>query len=212
MATPLNDYTEEQIQSIHTCYTNPVHFISNYCLVNTPTRGHLLMNPTDKQIQLINTLNDRSSCHAIHVDRQEGKTSASLAYLLWCVIFKVNTNCVFVSIKKSNSDDSRYTFMSMYDMLPECLKLQITRKTPSTIEFENGSRIFFTSTNKILNGCLRGSTISLCILDEFYFYQKPEDLLDVIMPNTFSNGSCKIVSSENPHKSIPVSGFKHIML
>ena len=143
--------TPERIKEIIRCKTDCHYFIETYCKIKTrdknPITG-LRINPFKlrkyqaEQVDLY--LKHRFV--ALAYPRRSGKTSGTVAYFAWCMLFE----CNFTIICLANRDESAMEIIEqvklMFKELPFWLQQGVIKMTDHKFKLENGSNIIAQAT------------------------------------------------------------------
>lgn len=161
----MNTFETEELKKCADPVTGPAYFIKNYFYIQHPTKGSILLDPYDYQIELIDSyIENRFSINLIA--RQLGKTSTSAGYLLWSAMFKSYQNILVGGNKLATAKEILSRILYGYDHCPDFLKAKLTTRNKMTLEFDNSSRIL---TQAVSECFAHGWSISLLYLDEFAF-------------------------------------------
>ena len=82
---PVVDWNATKILAIMTCRDDPIYFIENYVKVQHPVHGLIPLELFEYQKEYVRTLHTNDSIIS-KMGRQMGKTSVTLAYMLWAAI------------------------------------------------------------------------------------------------------------------------------
>lgn len=161
----------------------PTYFLNNYITIQDSARSSFVLEARDYQNSMVEAmhLNRRS---LLPVARQIGTSTIICAYALWCAIFNDYQNIVVMDISSIMAQENkRGKFDLMYEGLPDWMKqhAKITRNNRDSVEFSNGSRIFFALPSVY---SLRGMTINKLFLNGFDYYKEDvqHDILSSITP------------------------------
>ena len=80
-------YTEEQVAEIIKCTEDPVYFIKTYVKIVNVDRGLINFEMWPFQEDMVRTFHDNRFCIA-KMPRQVGKTTTTVGYMLWSVLFQ----------------------------------------------------------------------------------------------------------------------------
>jgi hypothetical protein len=127
--------------------------------------------------------------------RQVGKTTTSVAYLLWLTLFTDTQNIAVLANKGSLARDILAKYQLAYENLPMWLQQGIVTWNKGNVELENGSKIIAASTS---SSAIRGGAFNVVFLDEFAF-------VPANIANEFFNSVYPVISSGKSTKIIIVS-------
>lgn len=195
-----NTFTQEQIDELVKCSTDPMHFLAKYIKVQHPTKGPTGMDFNERPYleQLINETHSKGNVIVKH-PRQAGVSHTMSAYMLWNALFKPNQCLLLGSPTHAQAVDMKSRVQFMYDTLPSWLRAGIKFSNRQGMEFDNGSQLVFSGTNEHF---AKGRSYSLAYLDSFA-YVKPaiqSETLQSIVPCLSTGGKLIIASTPNTTK------------
>ena len=194
-------FTEEQAQEFIKCAADPVHFIKNYVKIVNVDHGLVPFNMWSFQEDMVRDFhaNRFSICK---MPRQVGKTTTTVGYMLWSVLFQEEYNIAILANKGQLAQEILSRVQKAYEYLPLWLQQGIITWNKRNIELENGSKIYAYATS---SAGVRGGTYNLIFLDEFAFV--PKNMADEFFTSTYP-----VISSGKTSKVIIVStpcGLNH---
>ena len=194
-------YTEEQVKEIIKCSEDPVYFIRNYVKIVNVDLGLVPFNMWPFQEDMVRDFHDNrfSICK---MPRQVGKTTTTVGYMLWCVLFQEEYTIAILANKGALAQEILSRLQKAYEYLPLWLQQGIIVWNKRNIELENGSKIFAYATSA---AGVRGGSYNLIFLDEFAFV--PKNMADDFFTSTYP-----VISSGKTTKVIIVStpfGLNH---
>ncbi len=194
-------FTEEEAQEFIKCASDPVYFIKTYVKIVNVDSGLIPFNMWDFQEEMVRDFhaNRFSICK---MPRQVGKTTTTVGYMLWCVLFQEEYNIAILANKGQLAQEILSRIQKAYEYLPLWLQQGIITWNKRNIELENGSKIYAYATSA---AGVRGGTYNLIFLDEFAFV--PKNMADEFFTSTYP-----VISSGQTSKVIIVStpcGLNH---
>ena len=194
-------FTEEQAKEFIRCSEDPVYFIKTYVKIVNVDHGLVPFNMWSFQEDMVRDFhaNRFSICK---MPRQVGKTTTTVGYMLWCVLFQEEYNIAILANKGQLAQEILSRVQKAYEYLPLWLQQGIITWNKRNIELENGSKIFAYATSA---AGVRGGTYNLIFLDEFAFV--PKNMADEFFTSTYP-----VISSGQTSKVIIVStpcGLNH---
>ena len=192
------------INQIETLYNNPVNFI-NQC-INHPSLGELIdFKLLPFQEEMVNKFhhNKMNICSS---ERQTGKSSTPLYYLLYRLIFNESSNIFIGSSKRETAINLLERLKTAYSNIDNLYYNQFLLSLPKVVtsnkqhfELDNGSKIM---ASNISHCSIRGQTFSDIFLDEFALvpYKDAKDFMDVLYPITYATKTTKLIitSTKSP--------------
>ena len=187
-------YTEEQVKEIIKCTEDPVYFIKKYVRIVNVDLGLIPFDMWDFQEKMVQDFHQNRFC-ICKMPRQVGKTTTTVGYMLWCVLFQDDYVVGILANKGSLARDILSKIQKAYEYLPLWLQQGIIVWNKGNIELENGSKIFAYATSA---AGVRGGSFNLIFLDEFAFV--PHNMATEFFTSTYP-----VISSGKTSKVIIVS-------
>jgi hypothetical protein len=155
-------YTEEQILEVAKCVEDPVYFIDNYCYIVTLDHGIQPFKLYDCQKEKIKLIHNNRKVILME-GRQQGKTTAAAAYILWYTLFQDSKTVAVLANKASTAREIMSRYQLMFEHLPPWMQQGIKTWNKGDIELENGSIVFTAATTA---AGIRGKSVNLLYIDE----------------------------------------------
>jgi hypothetical protein len=187
-------YTQEEVDEYIRCSKDPVYFAEKYIKIVNVDRGLMPFEMWDFQKEMIRTYHE-SRFSITKCPRQVGKTTTSVAYLLWVTLFQDSQNIAVLANKGSLARDILAKYQLAYENLPMWLQQGVITWNKGNVELENGSKIIAASTS---SSAVRGGAFNIVFLDEFAF-------VPANIANEFFNSVYPVISSGKTTKIIIVS-------
>lgn len=157
------EFTKEQIDEYLKCAEDPIYFIKNYMKIISLDKGIINFEMYDYQEELITTfIGNRRT--VVRSSRQSGKTTTTVAFMLWMTIFNEHYSIAITANKKSLAIEILSRYQLAYESLPMWLQQGVVIWNKGSVELENGSKILAAATSA---SAIRGGTFNCCVLDEF---------------------------------------------
>jgi len=190
-------YTEEQVAEIIKCTENPVYFIRNYVKIVNVDHGLVPFDMWPFQEEMVNTFHNNRFCIA-KMPRQVGKTTTTVGYMLWSVLFNPDYTIGILANKGSLAREILDRLTKAYEYLPVWLQQGVLVWNKGNIELENGSKIFAYATSA--DG-VRGGSYNLIFLDEFAFvpHNMAQDFFQSTYPVISSGQTTKVIIVSTPN-------------
>ena len=189
-------YTEDQIKEVIKCAEDPIYFIENYVKIVTVDEGLVQFKLWDFQKNLIhNIVNNRFTIAKL--PRQVGKSTTTVSYLLWVVLFQPQQSIAILANKSKTAMSILGRLQTAYEHIPHWMQQGIKAWNKGNIELENGSKIIAASTTE---DSVRGDTYNIIFLDEFAFvpHNVAEEFITSVYPTITSGKSSKIIIVSTP--------------
>jgi hypothetical protein len=190
-------YTEEQAVEIAKCIEDPVYFIKTYVKIVNVDKGLVPFDMWSFQEDMVKSFHENrfSICK---MPRQVGKTTTTVGYMLWCVLFQDEYNIAILANKGQLAQEILSRIQKAYEYLPLWLQQGIIVWNKRNIELENGSKIFAYATS---SAGVRGGSYNLIFLDEFAFVQHnmAQDFFQSTYPVISSGQTTKVIIVSTPN-------------
>jgi hypothetical protein len=191
------EYTKEQIDEYVKCASDPVYFAKNYIKIVNVDEGLINFAMWGFQEEMIRLF--ASNRFVItKCPRQVGKTTTTVAYMLWATIFTDTQNCAVLANKGSLARDILSKYQLAYENLPMWLQQGVLTWNKGNVELENGSKIIAASTS---SSAIRGGSFNIVFLDEFAFVPNniAEEFFNSVYPVISSGKKTKIIIVSTPN-------------
>ena len=154
----MNNY---EIKEYIKCRDDIEYFFYNYITIENPER-HYTPSYNQNQNNFFHITNIKEKSY-FDCGRQIGSTTAGLVKALHTAIFKDYQRIVYFSHKNDYSKILNSKLIFMIQNLPDFLKPAVKVYSQNVMEFENNSKILFTS-NIII---IKGMSINLMVFDNY---------------------------------------------
>jgi hypothetical protein len=191
------EYTQEQVDEYIKCAKDPVYFAKHYIKIVNVDEGLINFKMWPFQEQMLQ-LFARDRFVITKCPRQVGKTTTTVAYMLWLTIFTDSQNVAVLANKGSLARDILAKYQLAYENLPMWLQQGIVTWNKGNVELENGSKIVAASTS---SSAIRGGAFNLVFLDEFAFVPNniAEEFFNSVYPVISSGKKTKIIIVSTPN-------------
>jgi hypothetical protein len=195
------NFTKEQIEEYIKCSEDPEYFILNYCYIETLDHGLVLFNLYDCQKKKIRVLNENRKVIVME-GRQQGKTTTSVAYILWYTVFQSHKNVAILANKASTARGILSRYQLMYENLPKWMQQGVVNWNKGDVELENGSKIFTAATTA---AGIRSQSVNLLYIDEAAIIPNSvaEQFFTSVYPVVSAGQTTKIIITSTPY------GYNH---
>jgi hypothetical protein len=191
------EYTEEQVAEYIKCSKDPIYFAKNYIKIVNVDEGLINFKMWKFQEQMLKLF--ASNRFVItKCPRQVGKTTTTVAYMLWATIFTDQQNCAVLANKGQLARDILAKYQLAYENLPMWLQQGVVTWNKGNVELENGSKIIAASTS---SSAIRGGSFNIVFLDEFAFVPTniAEEFFNSVYPVISSGKKTKIIIVSTPN-------------
>jgi hypothetical protein len=191
------EYTQEQVDEYIRCAKDPVYFAKHYVKIVNVDEGLINFKMWPFQEKMLNLFKDNRFV-ITKCPRQVGKTTTTVAYMLWATIFTDSQNCAVLANKGSLARDILAKYQLAYENLPMWLQQGIVTWNKGNVELENGSKIVAASTS---SSAIRGGSFNIVFLDEFAFVPNniAEEFFNSVYPVISSGKKTKIIIVSTPN-------------
>jgi len=191
------EYTQEQVDEYIKCAKDPVYFAENYIKIVNVDQGLMKFKMWPFQKEMIRVYH-KNRFSITKCPRQVGKTTTSVAYLLWLTLFSDTQNVAVLANKGSLARDILAKYQLAYENLPMFLQQGVMVWNKGNVELENGSKIIAASTS---SSAIRGGAFNCVFLDEFAFVPNniAEEFFNSVYPVISSGKTTKIIIVSTPN-------------
>lgn len=190
-------FTKEQIEERIKCMRDPIYFIERYMKIVHVDRGLVPFDLYKFQKDLLGSyINNRFTIAKL--PRQVGKSTVTIAYILWTALFGPMQNIAILANKASTSRDILAKLQLAYEHIPLWMQQGVVSWNKGSIELENGSKVIAAAT---ASSAARGSTYNIIFLDEFAFVPKniAEEFITSVYPTISSGKTTKVIMVSTPN-------------
>lgn len=190
-------FTKEQIKERIKCMKDPIYFIQKYMKIVHVDRGLVPFDLYDFQKDLLRSyINNRFTIAKL--PRQVGKSTVTIGYILWTVLFGPMQNIAILANKASTARDILAKLQLAYEHIPLWMQQGIMSWNKGSIELENGSKVIAAAT---ASSSARGNTYNVIFLDEFAFVPKniAEEFITSVYPTISSGKTTKVIMVSTPN-------------
>ncbi len=212
-------YSKEQLEEVIKCSEDPLYFIEKYCKIISLDKGLIPFKMWDFQKDFITHLWKERKVISM-MGRQQSKTTCTAAYITWHVIFNEQQTVALLSYKMAGAKEVLSRIKTMYENLPMFLQVGVTEWNKTSIELENGSKVFAAATSP---NAVTGKSLNLVYLDEYAVVSNnvAEDFNTSVWPTLSTGETTKLFVSSTPRgrnhffklwkeAESGVNGFKHV--
>jgi len=158
------NFTQEQVDEYIKCSRDPIYF-AKYIKIITLDEGVTDFKMYDFQQDMIRTFhNNRFTI--MKCPRQVGKTTTTVAYLLWTILFQDAQSIAVLANRGETARGILGKLQLAYENLPMWLQQGVVEWNKGRVELENGSVIIASSTS---SSAARSGSFNIVFLDEFAF-------------------------------------------
>jgi hypothetical protein len=195
-ANTKHEFSGNQIEEFINCSRDPVYFANNYIKIVTLDHGLQPFTMYPFQKNMLRSFHD-NRFNICKLPRQSGKSTTVVSYLLHYAIFNDNVNVAILANKANTARDLLARLQTGYENLPRWLQQGILSWNKGSLELENGSKIFASSTSA---SSVRGGTYNIIFLDEFAFVpnQVADNFFSSVYPTITSGSSSKVIVVSTP--------------
>lgn len=190
-------FTKEQIEERIKCLQDPIYFVEKYMKIVHVDRGLVPFDLYAFQKNLMTSyINNRFTIAKL--PRQVGKSTVTIGYILWTVLFGPMQNIAILANKASTARDILGKLQLAYEHIPLWMQQGIISWNKGSIELENGSKVI---ANATASSAARGSTYNIIFLDEFAFVPKniAEEFITSVYPTISSGKTTKVIMVSTPN-------------
>ncbi len=189
--------TREQVDQYILCSEDPIYFAENFYKLVHVDKGLITPQLYPYQKNLIMSYhNDRKV--VINACRQSGKTSATVAYLLWFILFNKDKTVGILANKEKTAREILSRIKLAYEQLPLWIQQGVRIWNKGDIEVENGCKILASSTS---SSAIRGFSLSMLYIDEYGFVPAniADEFFSSVYPTISGGTTTKLLVSSTPN-------------
>ena len=190
------EYNPEQLREYKKCMEDPIYFAETYVKIMSVDFGEIPFSLYGFQRDMIKAFRELrfSICK---LPRQCGKSTTSVAFILWYILFNQGKNVGILANKGELAQELLGRLQLAYEGLPFWLQQGVSVYNKRSISLENGSKILATSSS---GSAARGMSFSLIFLDEFAFVppHDAEDFFRSVYPTISSGADTKMIVVSTP--------------
>ena len=149
------------------------------------------------QKKLITTISDNRNV-IVKTGRQVGKSTTTLGWLLHYVLFNQSKTVGILANKAATARELLGRIQIAYQHLPKFLQQGLKEWNKGSLELENVSKIFASSTS---SSAIRGFSFSCILLDEFAHVQRhiADEFIRSVYPTISSGKETKVIIVSTPN-------------
>lgn len=156
------ELSAKHIKEYKRCMKDPVYFAEHYIKIVHVDKGLIPIKLYDYQKRILqelknNRFNILLSC------RQSGKTTTTVCFLLWFVLFHADKRCAILANKGATARQIVGRIELAYMNLPKWLQQGVSDWNKGSFGLENGSSIMSAATS---SDSVRGESFSVVFVDE----------------------------------------------
>jgi len=193
----VHQYTKEELQEYIKCAQDIEYFARNYVKIVNVDRGLMNFDMWDFQAKMLHTFKDNRFA-ICKLPRQVGKSTTSVTYILWLILFNDQQNVAILANKGALARDLLAKIQLAYEHLPMWLQQGVLTWNKGNIELENGSKVIAAATS---SSAIRGGSFNLIFLDEFAFVPRnlADEFFSSVYPTISSGSTTKIIIVSTPN-------------
>jgi len=190
------NYTQEQFDEYVKCSKDVLYF-AKYVKIITLDHGLVNINLYDFQKTMLQTF-DENRFVILKCPRQSSKTTTSVIYMLWCILFQDSYNIALLANRGKTARDILARLQLAYENLPIWLQQGVLEWNKGHIELENGSKITADSTS---SSAARSGSYNCVLLDEFAFVPSniASEFMTSVYPVITAGTKTKIIIVSTPN-------------
>ena len=190
-------YSEDEAKEILKCSEDPIYFIKKYVKIVNVDLGIVDFDMWPFQEDMVDGFH-KNRFSICKMPRQVGKTTTTVGYMLWAVLFNPDYTIGILANKGQLAREILGRLQRAYEYLPLWLQQGIITWNKGNIELENGSKIYAYATS---NSGVRGGTYNLIFLDEFAFvpHNMAQEFFTATYPVISSGKTTKVIIVSTPN-------------
>lgn len=177
------------------CAQDVTYFAENYCYIRHPSKGSMLIPLRPEQREVLTMWGDGQDTISLKA-RQIGWSTIVCIFVMWMAMFRPESYIVLLSRKQDEARGLIEKCRFIYERFPEAFynRVERTNRSVDSIKLSNDTIIESLPSRK---DPARGKSNSLIVLDEWAFYENPEEAWASIEPTMDVGGQCIALSTAN---------------
>jgi hypothetical protein len=190
-------YTQDMVNELVKCYNDPVYFIKKYVKIVNVDKGVIPFELYPYEERYVRTMHENRFV-ICKFPRQTGKSTTTIAYFLWYILFNDNVKVAILANKGDTAQELMSRLQFAYEFLPFWIQQGVLVWNKRSVELENGSKIRAAATS---SSGVRGDTFNIIFLDEFAHIDPPslaEEFFTSVYPTIASGKTTKVFIVSTP--------------
>ncbi len=190
-------YSQDMIDEMTRCAQDPVYFIKKYVKIVNVDHGIIPFELYPYEERYVRTMHENRFV-ICKFPRQSGKSTTTIAYFLWYIIFNENVKVAILANKGETAQELMSRLQFAYEFLPFWIQQGVKIWNKRSVELENGSKIRAAATS---SSGVRGDTFNIIFLDEFAHIDPPslaEQFFTSVYPTIASGKTTKVFIVSTP--------------
>ncbi|MAH44103.1 terminase [archaeon] len=189
------EYTPFMVEEYIKCSRDVKYFCNNYFKIINIDEGLIPFDTYTYQDDMLDSMaNNRFTIMA--TARQTGKSTTTVAYLLWYILFTPDKTVALLANKGETAREILGKVRLAYQNLPKWLQQGISEWNKGSMELENNSRIIAAATS---SDAIRGYSINILFIDETAFIDNWDAFFTSVFPTVSSGKTTKIILVSTPN-------------
>ena len=188
--------TEAQAVEFARCAEDPIYFVRRWTKIVSLDGGLVRFDLWKFQEELLRTIHDNRFTIA-KLPRQVGKSTTTVAYLLWYILFHSQKSVGILANKGENAQRIMKRLQIAYENCPFWMQQGVVEWNKRSIELENGSTVIAAST---ASDAGRSGSFNVIMLDEFAFVPSAvaHEFFRSVFPTISSSKESKVIMVSTP--------------
>jgi len=196
-------YTKHEIDEFKKCKDSLLYFVENYYKIIDVDTGLIQFKARHYQEKYLKLM-EKNRNVITKWPRQSGKSTTSIGFLLWFLIFNANITVGILAQKAETAQELFHRLRLAYEHLPKFLQPGIANGgwNKRSMHLGNGSRCIAGATS---SGSVRGMSFRCIFLDEFAHIEDnvADDFWKSVYPTISSGKETKVIITSTP------KGYNH---
>jgi hypothetical protein len=189
------EWTPEMVEEYLRCKNSAIYFIRHYVKIVHVDHGLVPFDLWDFQEEMLENFQNHSRT-VVTTARQVGKSTTTMAFLLWHILFNADKTLGILANKGDIAREILGRVRLAYQHLPKWLQQGVVEWNKGMIELENNSKIIATSTSK---DAARGFSFSMLFIDECAHVENWEEFSKSVLPTISSGKTTKLIMVSTPN-------------
>lgn len=189
------EWTPEMVEEWVRCSNDPIYFIETHMkVVSKNKKVPFKLYPWQREVILSYQNNSRT---ILATCRQAGKSTTTVGYILWLILFNSYTTVAILANKGEVAQEMVQRLQFAYENIPQYLQQGIKQGgwNKTSITLENDSRVFSAATSK---DSISGYAVNFLMIDEVAKIENWKDFWTATSQTISADPNAKIAMISTP--------------
>lgn len=190
------EFTQDTVIEYARCAKDPIYFLENYGKIVALGQGVIPFKLFVYQKRIIKALQENRKVIG-RIGRQMGKSTIVAGYYAWFCLFNKNTTSAILANKLAVAKEIFSRVQFILENCPKWLQQGIKEWNKTSLELENGARVFCSATSP---SAVRGFSCDNIFCDEFAHLNSnlAEEFIASVFPTLSSSKTSRLIIVSTP--------------